>query len=715
VSDGPSVAITRDDWGTPHVRAATEEAAFYGVGYAQAEDHLDRLLRNWLWVRGETATALGESGVELDVAQRRWCHLEESRQAFGRLSTELQRNHRAFVAGVGRYLADHPDEVPSWAPTPDPALSVGVFRTLFWLYAIADGFAACRRAGVDLAGVATEDAMVRSLVASNEWVVHPDRTAEGGLALLSDPHGDLSGAAEPFQVIIEGGRIHSMGISLVGAALPLWGHTRDVAWALTTGGPSVSDCYVVEIDADRDRYRFDAGWRTLARREVVIAQRDGEPVRRTLEYTDHNGIACPVIGRQDNLAFAVCTPYMHVAHLFEEQLYRWHLAPTAADAVDAMRPGGTFVQNVLIGDRHGGIAYVRAGRVPIRAPGVDWRQPVPGNTSATAWRGVHPLDDLVQVRDPATGFLQNCNVAPDTMVRREDVAALGLDAGAHPDYIYNDTPGRTTTRGRRAVELIGRNPVATVDDIVAWTLDQSWVDVEVWQRALETAIEGEADAAPLGFTGAILGFDGVARADSREALAYLYWRRAIATTPITPELLRECFNHVEAGELTDDDAALLLDAARRAESRLVEEHGTTDLRLGDICRVGRGAESWPGGGVFHLARPGVGDEPLSPLVDSPLRLMEYGAVDEHGQRRGFWGARGLSLVIFTDPIRSYSCLGFGQSGRRDSPHFSDQSRLFSDNRLRPTYFDDLAGLEAVAEGTVTLAVPAEAEMDGTAS
>src|SRR5581483_10684353 len=47
--------IYRDTWGVPHIEAATEEAGFYALGYAQAQDRLPELLGSLLWVRGRLA------------------------------------------------------------------------------------------------------------------------------------------------------------------------------------------------------------------------------------------------------------------------------------------------------------------------------------------------------------------------------------------------------------------------------------------------------------------------------------------------------------------------------------------------------------------------------------------------------------------------------------------------------------------------------------
>ena len=113
------VTVYRDTWGVPHIYGDTEEAGYYGLGYAQAEDGLQRVLGATFWAQGRSAELLGDAALPNDIEFRRWRHYEEAKQGFARLSPQLQRNYRAFVAGIKRYMADHADQVPNWAPDAD--------------------------------------------------------------------------------------------------------------------------------------------------------------------------------------------------------------------------------------------------------------------------------------------------------------------------------------------------------------------------------------------------------------------------------------------------------------------------------------------------------------------------------------------------------------------------------------------------------------------
>ncbi len=717
---GRQVTIYRDAWGVPHVYADTEEDGFYGLGYAQAEDRLEAILWLYLRRRGELASAFGPDSIESDFRHLQWRHLEEARAGFERLSPQLQKNYRYFIAGIQRYMDEHADEVPSWAPKLEPALIIANARASGWLYNYArDGLGDCTRGGVKLSASLEAELESRSRwpTGSNVWTLMPWRTADNVVIHHGDPHtllegtrGKFTGKLMAFEFRIDAGALKAAGFSNPGGALLHRGHTRNVAWGTTMGAPDVSDCYELELDPQNPRrYRYDGEWKTLITREVSVSVKGGSPVQHTFEYTEHNGVLSPVVAREEGKAYVVSTPYMHQAGLSDEECYRMSLAKDIGEFREAMKLLGMGPENIMAGDAHGNTFYVRTGRTPIRPSGFDWTKPVPGNTSKTAWKGIHPFEDLVQIENPPQGYMQNNNLAPDRMMEESP-----LTADRYPSYIFNDTPGRTRYRGIRAVELLSNTFSATVEDAVDIALDEKWVGTEAWQRALRRALNQNTDAVrakPLAFrrfVQRILNFDGFARASSVAALNYYYWRttlpdvsklskaqleeltNAIATgeywrTPLpsaaglSEAQLEELTNAIEAGkELAPEQNRWLLERIERAIEAMIAAHGTTNRRCGDVFRVGRGGYSWPAGcGYF---RPSKQSGPHA------LRILGFRPPDSIGQRWLFRGHRNATLTIFTDPIQSFTAAGFGQSDHPDSPHYSDQARLISERRFKPTYF-----------------------------
>ena len=71
------------------------------------------------------------------------------------------------------------------------------------------------------------------------------------------------------------------------------------------------------------------------------------------------------------------------------------------------------------------------------------------------------------------------------------------------------------------------------------------------------------------------------------------------------------------------------------------------------------------------------------------------------QRFAVVGASYMAVVEFTDRIRANSVMPFGVSGRRASPHFFDQAKLYSTMKLKSAWFyaDEV---DEHAAATVTL-------------
>jgi len=705
------VTIYRDDWGVPHIYADREEDGYYGLGYATAEDQLDYALRIFLSASGQAAAAFGREALEQDYASRLWRHAEEAQAGFARLSPELQRNYRAYVRGMERWMREHPDQVPTWASKLEPWDPVAVSRWMLWLaYQVGDGLGDCQAGGIQLSRLETQAVEQQSTLASNEWIIAPWRTADGALMMLSDPHGGVDGQFV-FEFRMHAGRLSMAGYSVL--AMPLLVQTRRVAWGMTTGAPDVSDCYEIELMANgQRRYRYDGKPMTIERRPVTIAVKGEAPVIRHAEYTRHNGVLSPVIARSGGKAYVVSTTYMHEAGVFDEEVYRMVLASNIAGVREAMRSLGMFPQNVMAGDADGNSWYVRAGRTPKRPAGYDWKRPVPGNTSRSAWLGIHPLDDLVQIESPATGYMQNNNIGPDQMF-----PGSPLTADRYPADIYNDTPGRTNSRGRRAVEVLSRAYRFTVEDAIELALDEKWIDTERWRAALARALARlpeRAASAGIDFRSAadrLLRFDGQARSGSAGALTYWYWREALSAGPggVPVEVLRPSF--VSSDTISMGLAVRLVDAVDSAVATMKRLHGKIDLTLGEVFRIGRGGmSSWPVGGVGLLPRDlrqceGELLTSWSEVCVMTLRAFIPGNPDSLGRRHATIGSRLLRLTVFTNPIQSFTIHNFGQSSRRDSPHYDDQAaRLSSDRRVKPIYFEKSELLPHV-KSERTLAIP----------
>ena len=697
-----SIVIHRDEYGVPHIFASSVEGGYYGLGYAQAEDLLEGILTLILRARGELAGARGAAFLGSDIEERRWRHVEAAEAGFHRLNPTLQAAYRQYIAGIVAFMIKHPSAVPPWAPKLKTSDAMALTRSLLWgAYQAGIGLTDCRRGGIKLADAGRVLPNAQPSVASDEWVLAPWRTAANATIVLSDPHGEIDGSLF-YEYRIHAGPLESAGYAL--GPLLLLAHNRSLGWGETTGSPDVADCYEVDVDpANPRRYQYDGKWRSMETRRERFAVKDSQAVVRTMEYTRHNGVLSPVVARVGNKAYVVSTAYMDslATPAFDEEVYQLNLAKNVFEAKVAMRTLGVFPQNFMFGDADGNIWYLRAGRTPIRPSGFDWTHPVPGNTSATAWRGLHPLDDLVQVLNPPEGYLSNNNISPDMMLPEPPVASE-----RYPKYVFNDTPGRTNTRGLRTIEALSRAYSFTVDDAVQFALDEKWYGIEQWQRLLHDALAvdpGSLRAKPpefRRFVDAILRFDGQARASSAAALKFVYWQEAMGLSIGTPLLADLDRALASTGAPPPLVAKAVTDAIDTAVATMRRRHGPSEATLGDEFRVGPGSQTWPlGGGSILPKNRGQCTVPVqwdwACLVT--MRAMTFSQPDSAGRRRAWLGSRALRLISFEKPIRSYSLHLFGQSSDPKSPHHTDQIPLASERRLKPEYFEP-----AELEGHVVL-------------
>jgi acyl-homoserine lactone acylase PvdQ len=57
--------------------------------------------------------------------------------------------------------------------------------------------------------------------------------------------------------------------------------------------------------------------------------------------------------------------------------------------------------------------------------------------------------------------------------------------------------------------------------------------------------------------------------------------------------------------------------------------------------------------------------------------MSFRARLKDGRPRLTEGSRALRLVVFGEPLRTYSLHNYGQSDNPESPHYTDQARLLT--------------------------------------
>lgn len=112
----PGVRIDRDEFGIPSINAASDRDAWFGVGYAAAQDRLFELELFRRAGSGRLAEILGSTYLDDDLIARRDYYTDAEVDAMvARIPAELQDRLVAYRDGINAYndyLDTHPDQVP---------------------------------------------------------------------------------------------------------------------------------------------------------------------------------------------------------------------------------------------------------------------------------------------------------------------------------------------------------------------------------------------------------------------------------------------------------------------------------------------------------------------------------------------------------------------------------------------------------------------------
>ncbi|MBK8315938.1 MAG: penicillin acylase family protein [Acidobacteria bacterium] len=174
------IEIIRDEFGVPHIFAPTLESAAYAIGYAQAEDRLEELLRNYRKAEGTMAEAFGPEWVRHDYIQRMWRHAAIARERYNEVSPKMRACFESYQAGVKQFMKEHPEQVPAWAPELNPAQVISLGRFIIWGWPLGEASGDLERAGIK-----PDPAAYRG---SNQMLLAPSKTAMKAPIAVIDPH-----------------------------------------------------------------------------------------------------------------------------------------------------------------------------------------------------------------------------------------------------------------------------------------------------------------------------------------------------------------------------------------------------------------------------------------------------------------------------------------------------------------------------------------------
>jgi acyl-homoserine-lactone acylase len=440
------------------------------------------------------------------------------------------------------------------------------------------------------------------------------------------------------------------GALFPGSPFVLLGHNRHLGWTNTVNRPDLVDTYKLVLNEAGDKYRYDGKWLPLQSKRIWLPVKFGPftlPVPRTVYRSVHG----PVI-QNDKGSFAI--RYAGIDNVKAvEQYYRNTKATNWDEWTRSMSIGGITGTNFIYADKSGRIAYIYNALFPDRAPGIDYTKVLPGDSSKWVWKGPVGFDRYPKIVSPASGFVQNANNTP--------FVAAGPGSELDPATIsaYLGVEMGMTNRGLQGTGLMVADSSITPEELVAIKMDTRYSRTG-WVRGwMDKLLAVDTRNAPK-------------LAEAQKLLATWDWSSdgKGAADALAEGLIRQAARASYRGDPLPDARSTLDEVVGEFQKRF----GRIDPALGDIQRLRRGKVDLPllgGTDVLRATTMWDRDQPDGKFRvrhgDSFIMLVRW---DKQGR-------------VLSESIQPYGAA----TNRPDSPHYTDQMKLFVAGKYKPVHFE----------------------------
>jgi len=693
------VNIRWTSYGIPHVKADDWGSLGYGFAYATANDVVCTIARDIVMVRGELSRYFGAGGRarKSDIFHKAMLTDSVISEYQATVDNDNKLFTDGYVKGYNRYLKDKTGKLPATCTDKPWVKQISEEDVARLMISVGIRYGVGRYAGSiadaspaqDVADLESVDTLFSDGIGSNAVALGGKVTESGRGILFGNPHYPWKGSSR-FHMIHTTipGELDVMGVGLTTTTRIALGFNKDIAWSHTVSTALRATVYQLELNPDNPmQYKFDNEMRDFEAVHVQLPQIEGQQqLESATVYFSHHG---PVFSSKDmpwSRTHAYSVRDVNINNFQTSATYHLLNKASSIDEVEAaISEQGVAFTNTIAADRHGSAFYADISRTPnvdaellgqcrVKPEGVSSRVVVlNGSDSSCEWK-----DDP---RSKSPGLLP-----PEEMPRtkRDDFVTNSNDSywlsNPHqPLEGYSPIIGpEKTTRTWRT-----RAGITLVEDLIAGgkvTPDQvqnmlyahrnyaAEVLLEDVLQACDLQVNKNAEeiAAPCEV---LNKWDRRQTNESRGAQVWTEFWREVRNTK---DLYTRAFDpedpvYTPRGiNVSNPDVVKAVHGALvTAQTRLNEANIPLDAPWGEIQYAERhnqripipGGQGWAG--MFSMIVADLKpDQGYTPIVhgNSYVQVISW---DKDGQL----DARGI--------------LTYSQSEESDSPHYSDQTELYS--------------------------------------
>jgi acyl-homoserine-lactone acylase len=680
------VTIIRDTWGIPHVYGKTDADAVFGLMYSECEDNFERVERNYLEVMGRLAEVDGINKAYDDLQMQLIYDSVEAKKDYANSPDWFKKLLEAFADGVNYYLSVHPNV---------HAYVLNHFEPWFALMYTDGSISATETGGLTLQDVKNlyplkdipATAMYENeklinrerLSGSNGFAFAPSRTESGNAILYINPHVTFYFRTEVQMSSQEGLNVY--GAVTWGQFFVYQGFNEHCGWMHTSSYADVADLYKEKIIQQGDSlyYEYDKQLRPVRTKQIIIRYKKEDSILQiplTVYYTQHG----PVMGSRDGKWLSLKEHNRSYSALLQS----WSRTKTNGfeEFKKIMDLRSNNSNNTVFADDKGNIAYWHGNFMPVRDASYNWSLPIDGTTSATEWKGLHPVDETIHLYNPVSGFIQNCNSTPFT--------SSGKSSPRKKDYPSYMSADVQNPRALNAIRLFDNDKKFTIDKVIAAGYDHYLSAFAILLPSLFDAYNGmnENDSAKKQLAEAVQvlrSWDKYSSENSIATTLAVFWGNQMALKLAKLREDEEENDQVELFKLlakktpAKEQIEIFLSVIKKLELK----YGTWKIAWGEINRYQR--NTGKAKEVFSDELPSL-PVGLASARWGCLPAFESRPYNNSARQYGLSGNSFIAAVEFGKKIKARTIETGGQSGNPSSKHFTDQASMYINGQLKDVFF-----------------------------
>jgi penicillin G amidase len=710
------LTIARDEFGVPHIRAKSERDAFFAIGFAHAQDRLFQmdLLRRFTY--GRLSEWLGKDSAQIDLFMRGLGFSTRANEALLAAEPALSEVVRAYCDGVNegaKSLKALPPEyrllkadfepwqpqdslaviyLNSWNLAANPGAEMLAFLLRkklntsslnalvqwdpsapvvdpYWdtLRNVEVGdFTKSSASFLRFMGISTNTG------ASNNWVVGPQKSADGFPIVANDPHLSQQVPSLWYVIDAKGGEFHAAGATFPGSPFVLSGHNETLAWGVTNTMADYVDFALVERSGD-DGYILAGTPKKLKKISLSVKIKDEKDATGEVYWTELGPVLTALSGTH------LLVLQWHAFLIKDESgalFYGLNRARTVEEALQAIKRPSLVSQNLVLADNKKDFAWQVFGSV-VKRRGFTGRVPYPASDPQYGWDFFTALPGE---RAPQRGFVQTANSKPEW----PDANAISTD------FV---PPWRFTRIGERLAE----KSQVTADDMRALQLDV--VDTSARTR-LPPLLEGVNPTNPTAkqCLDILQTWDYTASKGSIGNTVWISFLGELSKEALLDDLGEggfQLFSRVTADSNVVFDALLLFYLPDRVKGVEKALEGTCQKLS---TNLGADTNGWQWGKVHSL----VLTHPFSdqskllkgwsmPVASIPGNdsTISVAGTSRNGTKHETAFIPSIRLVTpLSDVSKATFSYPGGQSGQPESKHYKDLFELYVSGKTAPLYFSE---------------------------